>query len=142
MNNQKPPTSFWVISIVALIWNLLGVFNYLGQAYMSDEALAALTQAQQDLMSSTPAWVTGAFAIAVFGGTLGCIALLIRKSWSKHLFLISLIALLAQMIYSIFIVQAYKAFGTTTLIVSILVIVIGAYLYYYARKCEENGLIT
>jgi hypothetical protein len=141
MNNQKTPTSFWVISIVGLIWNLLGVFNYLGQAYMSDETLSAMTQAQQDVMNSIPAWATAAFAISVFGGTLGCIGLLVRKTWAKHLLLISFVAIMAQMLYSIIMAQAYKAFGASALMISILVMVIGAFLYYYARKCEEKGLI-
>ena len=43
-----------------------------------------------------PAWVTGAFAIAVFGGALGCVGLLMLKRWSTWLLLISLLAVLAQ----------------------------------------------
>jgi uncharacterized membrane protein len=141
MNNQKTPTSFWVISVVGLIWNLLGVMNYLSQAYMSDETLAAMTQAQQEVMNSTPAWATAAFAISVFGGTIGCIGLLMRKTWAKHALLVSFIAILAQMLYSIIMAKAYQAFGPSALVISILVIIIGGFLYYYARKCEENALI-
>lgn len=29
----KPPIWFWIISVIALIWNLMGVMAYLGQAY-------------------------------------------------------------------------------------------------------------
>ena len=141
MNNQKTPTSFWVISVVGLIWNLLGVMNYLSQAYISDETLAAMTQAQQEVMNSTPAWATAAFAISVFGGTIGCIGLLMRKTWAKHALLVSFIAILAQMLYSIIMAKAYQAFGPSALVISILVIIIGGFLYYYARKCEENALI-
>ena len=47
------------------------------------------------------AWVTGAFAIAVFGGTLGCIGLLMLKSWSKLLLLISLLGVLAQDVWKV-----------------------------------------
>ena len=46
--------------------------------------------------AAMPAWVTGAFAIAVFGGALGCLALLMLKRWSTWLLLISLLAVLAQ----------------------------------------------
>ena len=46
---------------------------------MTAEDLAALPLEQQPLYENIPAWVTGAFAIAVFGGSLACILLLIRK---------------------------------------------------------------
>ena len=33
---RKPSSLFYVISSVALVWNLMGVFNYLGQVLMTD----------------------------------------------------------------------------------------------------------
>jgi len=66
----KPTTSFWIIGIIALIWNLMGVFAYLQEAYMTVEDLAALPPDQQALFENVPAWVTSAFAFAVFGGAL------------------------------------------------------------------------
>jgi hypothetical protein len=35
--NGKPPTSFWVIAIVALMWNIIGVMLYYMQVSASDE---------------------------------------------------------------------------------------------------------
>ncbi|MGB5205651.1 MAG: hypothetical protein WBN63_15820, partial [Eudoraea sp.] len=82
-SNTKPPVWFWIVSIVALLWNLMGVMAYLGQAYMTDEMKAGYTSDQLALMESTPAWVTAAFAIAVWGGLLGCIVLLLRRKLAK-----------------------------------------------------------
>jgi hypothetical protein len=62
-SSSKPPTWFWIASILGLLWNALGVFAYLGQAYMTDEMKAALPEEQLQLMESTPAWVTAAFAM-------------------------------------------------------------------------------
>ena len=87
---SKSPKGFWIIGIVALLWNLMGVASYLQQAYMTDEALAALPAEQQALYENVPAWVTGAFALAVFGGLLGCILLLMKKKLAALLFIISL----------------------------------------------------
>ncbi|MBK5208544.1 MAG: hypothetical protein JJE44_03440 [Flavobacteriaceae bacterium] len=55
-----------VISAVALLWNIFGVVAYLGQAYMIDEVLTALPEADQVYYNNVPVWVTGAFAVAVF----------------------------------------------------------------------------
>jgi len=69
--------SFWVISAVALIWNVMGVINYFMQ--MNADALATYPEAERAIVEGRPAWATGAFAIAVFGGAVGGLLLLLRK---------------------------------------------------------------
>jgi CHASE2 domain-containing sensor protein len=139
---MKPPVWFWVVSVLALIWNLMGAFNYLMQAYMTDEMKAELPEDQLALMESTPSWVTAAFAIAVWGGVLGCIALLLRKKWAKPVLLISLIGILAQMSYSFFMSNSMEVYGTTATVMSIIVIIIGIALVYFARGAHNRGWIS
>jgi len=43
------------------------------------------------MVESRPAWGTVAFALAVFGGLLGCLLLIFRKSVAFHVFLVSLV---------------------------------------------------
>ncbi|MEQ8909659.1 MAG: hypothetical protein RIC95_10735 [Vicingaceae bacterium] len=52
---KKPPTSFWIISAIALIWNGMGVMAYLGQALMSDETLAQMPAEEVELINAMPA---------------------------------------------------------------------------------------
>ena len=85
-STNRPKAAFWIIAVIALIWNLMGVMAYLGQAYMTDEAKALLTEAEKALYDNVPIWVTAAFAIAVFGGVLASIALLMRKQIAKLYF--------------------------------------------------------
>ena len=85
----KPTPIYWLISIIALLWNYKGVTAYLGQAYMTDEALKMLQEENQLYFSNLPAWVTAAFAVAVFGGFLGSIGLIIRKKWAYFMYIIS-----------------------------------------------------
>ena len=86
----KPPTWFWVVSVIALLWNLMGVYNYLYQAFNQVAILESLDQAQREVFEGTPAWATAAFALAVFTGLIGSIGLLLRKKWAKPLFVVSL----------------------------------------------------
>ena len=83
-NSVKPPIWFWLVSVIALLWNLMGVFNYLNQAYNQEALLEAMDQAQREVFEGIPAWATAAFAIAVFAGAIGSIGLLIRKKWVNH----------------------------------------------------------
>ena len=82
-NSTKPTTSYWIISVLALLWNLMGVAVYLGQALMTDDMKAMLPEDQLAIIENTPAWATAAFAIAVWFGLLACILLLARKKIAK-----------------------------------------------------------
>lgn len=141
MNAQnKPPISFWIISAAALVWNLLGVFSYLGMQYASEEALAAqYTEEQLKLIEATPAWVTGAFAIAVFAGALGCIALLLRKKWATTIFILSFLGVLAQQVYNFIIAKMHIVMGGTAVFFSVLVLIVAIILIWLSRKWTSNG---
>ena len=67
MTNEsvKPPAWFTVVAVIALIWNLLGVFAYLGEAFATPEMLEAMPAEQRDVLENRPAWATVAFALAV-----------------------------------------------------------------------------
>ncbi|NAS31824.1 hypothetical protein GTQ40_12625 [Flavobacteriaceae bacterium R38] len=139
---NKPPKSFILIGILALLWNLIGVFFYLSSAYMPDEVFETFTQAQQDFMNNTPAWATAAFAIAVFAGTLGAIGLLLKKKWCITLFTLSLLAAIAQNVYGYILSNGYEVNGPSGLIVPTLVILIGLFLISYSRKAKANGWVS
>jgi len=141
-STNNPGIDFWIIGIVALIWNLMGVFAYLQQAYMTEEDLMALPVAEQALHENVPAWVTGAFAIAVFGGALGCILLLMRKKMASMVFLISLVGIIVQMSYNIFMSKAVDVYGPGDMIMPAMVILIGIFLFWYAKKNTATGILS
>ncbi|MGW9685643.1 hypothetical protein [Flagellimonas sp. 2504JD1-5] len=141
-DSNKPPVWFWIVSVAALLWNIMGVMAYLGQAYTSVEQLEQMTQAQRELFEAQPAWVTAAFAIAVFGGTLGCIALLLRKKWAKPVFFISLLGILGQFIYGLFLSNTIEVYGNQAIYMPILVIVIGVLLILLAKKGIQKGWLS
>jgi hypothetical protein len=134
----KPPLWFWIVSAIALVWNIMGVMAYLGGAFITDEMKAELPPEQLSLMENTPAWVTAAFAIAVWAGLLGCIALLLRKKWARPVLVISLLGIIAQMSYSFFMSNAAEVYGQVQgVIMPILVIAIGVALVLLARKASS-----
>ena len=74
------PRWFWIASWAGLVWNLLGVLAFFNQLGMD---MSSLEPAQRDFYQSFPAWATGAFAVAVFGGVLGCTALILMSRMSE-----------------------------------------------------------
>ena len=131
--SKHPTLRYWVIAVLALIWNSLGVLAYLGQAYMSDDTLSSLPESTQLYYSNLPAWVTAAFAISVFGGLFGAIGLLWRKKWAYFLFVISLVAVVLKQVYDLFI-QDYNEITGEGLILPVLVLAIAVYLVFFSNK--------
>lgn len=139
--NIKTPIWFWIISVIALLWNLMGVMAYLAQAYMTDELLKAMPEADQNFYNNIPAWVTAVFAIAVFSGTLGCIALLLKKKWAIILFIISLLTVLAQQFYNFFI-QDFVELTGQRVYMPICIVVFGVFLIWFSKYASNKGWIS
>jgi len=137
-----PPRSFWIVSILALAWNLLGVASYLMTVKMSPAALAAMPEAERALYQNIPAWVTSSFAIAVFGGTLACILLLMRKRLATTLFLVSLLAILVQMGHAFFMTNMLAVRGAAGAALPLCVIVAALFLLWYSRGAQSRGWLS
>ncbi len=137
----KPATWFWVVAIISLIWNLMGVMAYIAQVNMGPEAMAAIPEAEHELYENVPAWVTGAFAIAVFGGTLGCVLLLLRKSLAIPLLIVSVLAVVVQMSHSFFMTNFIAIKGIAGLIMPMMIIIIGLFLVWFARTSKSRNWI-
>lgn len=135
----KPPTWFWVVSVIALLWNLMGVGNYLNQAFNQVSILESMDQAQREVFEGVPAWATAAFALAVFTGAIGSIGLLLRKKWARPLFIISLLTAVAQFIHWLFMSGAVEAFGPSTYTMPIIVVIIGLYLILFSKQGIQKG---
>ncbi len=138
----KIPTWFWVVSIIFLMWNLMGIMSYITHTTISEEALMALPQAERDLYGSYPLWTQIVFAISVFAGTLGCIGLLIKKKWAKFLFIISFISIVVQMYHSLFMTAAMDVYGPSSVIMPILLIVIAGVLIWFASYSIKKAWLT
>ena len=83
MENEKSriPVWFWVVAVILLLWNIMGVMSFFMHTFISDEALAKLPQQERELYGDYPMWTTIAFVIAVLGGFLGSLGLVLKKEW-------------------------------------------------------------
>jgi hypothetical protein len=141
--NTKIPIWYWIVATVLLIWNLMGIASFYMHVFISDEALAALPENEAALMGEYPMWTSIVFAIAVFGGALGTLGLLMKRKWAKELLVISLIAILIQMSHSLFMTEAMVVYGAAqALTMPILVILIAIYEVTLANKAIRNGWIS
>ena len=130
--------SFWAIGAVGLIWNVLGAINFFVQ--MNADSLAAYREVEQALIAGRPAWATVAFAIAVFGGSLGCLLLLLKKSSAFYLFIASLLGVIATMTHSL---GVDVDFGPGEIVGIVLMpLAVAAFLIWYSKHAEGKGWIS
>lgn len=133
----KPPVWFWIVGVVALIWNGMGVMAYLARAFATDEMIAQMTPEQQaEFAVEYPAWVTAAFALAVFCGALGALALLLRKKWAYTLLIVSAVAAIAQHIYYFMNVEI------ANMVMPVLIIIFCIFLVWFSKNAISKGWIS
>lgn len=140
-NSTKAPTWFTVVAVLAIIWNLMGVLAYLGQAFMTTEMMEALPQDQQDAYANRPAWATAAFALAVFGGLIGSFLLALKKNLAKIFLLISLVTIVINDIYSFIIIDSISLFGMTALYMQVFVLIVAISLLAMFKKAKSSNWI-
>jgi len=139
---RKTHWSVWVLGGISLVWHLMGCANYLWQATMSPDTLVTLTEGQRAIIENRPAWATGAFAIAVFGGAIGSILLLLRKRLALVFFVIALIGVIVSMIPVFGIVSSGVSYKTSERIMYFaLTPLFGAIMVWFTRLAIRRGWI-
>ena len=140
--NGGPNTNFWIIGGVALVWNLIGLAMYISQVTAGPEAYAQYTEAQQAFMTGMPGWATSAFAIAVSTGVLGSLLLLLRKGLAVIMFIASLLGIIVQQAHAFVFANGLEVWGTTGLVLPIVLIVVAVALLMYSRAAKAKNWLS
>ena len=135
----SPPVWFWVVCGIALLWYLMDSSAFFMRLFMTEDAISAMPENQQHLYRDIPAWVNIVFGCEVFGGVLGCIASLLRKSWALPLFAISLLGTLAQTSSIWFLPDAISAMGAPAIVMPLVAIVIATAMIVLAKLAIFKG---
>ncbi|WP_396221389.1 hypothetical protein [Gemmatimonas sp.] len=131
------PKWYMPVAIIALLWNLIGCAAYLMDVTLTPEAVAAMSPDQQALYAARPAWAVAVYAIAVWGGALGCVGLIMKKRWAKGALLASLLGLIAQDI-ALF-GMSPVAIETSVYALQGMVLMIAVLLLLLANKAARQG---
>jgi hypothetical protein len=144
MNNKRvggAHWSFWVISLFVLIWNGMGITMYIWQ--MTPEGLAALPEMHRMIIEDRPAWASLACAVAVFGGVLGGLLLLFRKSASFYALTASLIGMVITGIHTFGVVTSQnKLSHINVVMMTLMPLLVAALFIWYSRQAESRGWIS
>jgi len=127
--------SFWAVGVVSMIWNLLSVVNFFVQ--MNPAMLDAYRESERTIVEGRPSWATAMFAVAVFAGALGSIAVLVRRSIAVPLFMLSFVGVVGTMIHSLSLGIEFSAGEILGIIV--MPMVVPVFLIWYSRFAARQG---
>ena len=136
----RPPAWYWIVAVLALLWEGMGCAAYLVQVRMGPAELAQLPAAQAEAFAGMAAWQWGVFAVAVWTGLLGALGLLLRRRWASLGFWLSLIGAAVQYGYTFFatpILQRMPA--SEALPLPLTIIVLGIVLLWFAGFAANKG---
>lgn len=138
----KPPTWYRVGAWVLFAWMLMGILSFLNEMRMDEAAIAQLPEAMQGLYAIMPSWMRVIFAVATISGFVGALGLVLRKTWSIPLLVTSLAAIIVQMSYWLFVMNAMEALGAGAAGMPVTLVVVGAFAIWFAMKAKALGVLT
>jgi hypothetical protein len=85
--------------------------------------------------------MTAFWALGVWCALLGSLALLLASRWAVVLFTVSLLGMLVSMSWSLLVSNGIEIMGSAGLIFSLVIVVIGIALLFYARQVRAAGIL-
>ena len=142
-NAAGTPWHFWLIGVVALLWNSMGVFDYIMTQTRNEAYLSGFTAEQLSYYYSFPSWVVAAWAIAVWGGLLGALLLLMRRRQAVWVFLVSLIAMVTTTFHNYILSDGMEFMGDAfSLGFTAVIFLIALALFLYARAMQKRKILV
>ena len=140
---MKTPWHLWLVGIVALLFNAIGVFDFVmsmaqGAAY---QASAGMTPDQIAHYQEMPGWMTVVWAVGVFGAFLASVLLLLRRKLAGPVFVLSLAAFVVSLLYTYVLKDAGAIMGRQMAIASAVIAALLVVFAWYSRFMTMRGLL-
>jgi hypothetical protein len=140
---QKPPSWFWALAVVLLLWGLGGCFAL----YLHVTLGAAMTPTpdawERAYDAALPVWFTPVYFVSIFGGVFGAVALLMRSKLAHPFFIASLAGVIVQFGY-VFLgtdLIAHKG-AAATVPFPLFVAAVAAFQIWFAVYAKRRGWIA
>lgn len=136
------PWWFWLVTILFIGWNVIGVSNYLGSVNATMESLTVkeYTAEQAEFMLAMPAYYTAVFALAVWGGLLASLLLLFRSRFAVLVYILGLIMVVLSFILDM-VGGSFSILGAPYLIIMVIVVILSFIEVWFAQRMKRRGIL-
>jgi hypothetical protein len=139
---QPTPWHLWLVGILGLLWNAMGAFDYLMTETHNESYMSRFTPEQLEFFYGFPMWVVAFWAVAVWGGLLGAILLLLRKRLAAPVLLVSFLAMIVTAIHNFLIANGLEIMGGMGFLFTVLIFLFALILWLYARAMARGGVLA
>jgi hypothetical protein len=142
-----PPVSFWVISIVLLLWALGGASIYIAYFIETPEEFArtAETAANRDAyaeyVANIPFWAIAVGICAAVTRLLGAIALLFRRAWALPLYVISVAFFLVALYRAFVLANVANVMSGGHIGIELVFLALSLFAIWFAHKHKTSGTL-
>jgi hypothetical protein len=135
--SPRPVAGWFIIGAVAsLLFMGLGCVMYLTHVLTDPNSLPLDERAAY---LAEPAWVTGAYAVAVWVGLAGTVLLVMKKKLAEAALGVSLVAVLVWIAGLLVVTPLRNAMSANDLIVALVVTALTWTIFWFARHSRQRG---
>lgn len=134
----KAPWHLWLIGIVTLLFNAMGVFSYI-MTRLGKLAELGMTPEQIAFMDSYPAWAVTLWAFGVLGAFAGSVLLLLRSRMAVVAMAVALVGLIGTTIYNYGIADVPDSMQAPAFDVAIWLVTL--FLLAYSTSLAKSGVL-
>lgn len=139
----RTPWHFWVVSVVAVLWNSFGGYDYAMSQFQGDAYYHQMhmTEAQIAYMHTFPVWMIAVWATGVWGAVLGSVLLIARSKFAVPVFVVSLAGFLISLIYAYLLSDGAMVMGQSGKIMNLVILAGCLFFVWYARLMAKRGVL-
>lgn len=139
---SSTPWHLWVVGALAVLWNGVGAFDYLMTQTQNESYMGQFTPDQLEYFYGFPTWVVVFWALAVWGGVLGSLLLLMRKRLAVPVLLVSFVSMIVTSVHNFLLSDGLDVMGTGGAAFSGLIFVVALGLWLYARAMAKREVLA
>ena len=141
-SNDRAPWHLWVVGVLAVLWNFMGAYDYLMTQTQNEAYMSNFSPEQLEFFYGFPSWVVAFWAIAVWGGVVGAVLLLLRKKMAAGVLLVSFLSMVVTTIHNFGLSNGFEVMGGAfELAFSGAIFVVALLLYLYAKAANNRGVL-
>ncbi|MDQ8164284.1 MAG: hypothetical protein P3A28_00815 [Gemmatimonadota bacterium] len=141
-NTARRPWHLWVVGILGGLWSVIGLMSLMVTQLNVEAVMSGFPPEQRAYFDSFPLWADGLWGVGVFGGVIGCVALLLRNRLAFPLLVLSAIGAIGSNLGGLFLLGGYEVMGKTDgLGFSMIPIGFGVGMAYYAGAMRHKGML-
>lgn len=143
----RTPVHLWIVGILSLLWSCFGCYDYLMTRMRNTDYIAKAMPGVDPAaglawVAAMPLYAQIGWGMGVWFALLGSVLLLIRSRWAVWSYGLSFLGALLSLGYQIALAPPLAgATGTMYKVMPYVIILIAAFLFWYAWNARNKGLL-